>query len=92
MGRLAWVVEDGGGVSGSDERRLDGKTGVEEEGESRFTEAKDLGGLNLGGCKSTVRGKMRGCPVGLTLAGRAGEHGVEDGVRRDVEAEAGSLL
>jgi len=56
---LVWIVEDGGGVSGSDERRLDGKTGVEEEGGSRFTEAKDLGGLNLDACRSMVRKNTR---------------------------------
>lgn len=27
-----------------------------------------------------------------TLVGRAGEHGVEDGVKTGIEAEAGSLL
>lgn len=43
---------DGGGVSGSDERRFDGNAGAEEEGESRFTVAKDLGGLNLDICRS----------------------------------------
>jgi hypothetical protein len=48
-------VEDGGGVSGSDERRLVGNAGVEEEGGSRFTEAKDLGGLNFDACRSKVR-------------------------------------
>ena len=56
LGRLNWIVEDGGGVSGSDERRLDGKAGVEEKGGSRFTEEKDLGGLNLEACRSKVRG------------------------------------
>ena len=55
LGRFTWAVEDGGGVSGSDERRLDGSDGVEEEGESRFTEAKDLGGLNLDAYRSKVR-------------------------------------
>ena len=56
LGRLDWIVEDGGGVSGSDERRFDGNTGVEEEGRSRLTVTKDLGGLNLDACRSRVRG------------------------------------
>lgn len=54
LGRLAWIVEDGGGVSGSDERRLNGNAGVE-EGKSRFIEVNDLGGLNLDVCRSKVR-------------------------------------
>jgi len=62
-------VEDGGGVSGSDERRFDGKTGVGEEGRSRFTVAKDLGGLNLDACRSRVRGRtdaFNGTDLGRT--------------------------
>lgn len=55
LGRLTWITEDGGGVSESDERRLYGNAGVEEGGGSRFTEAKDLGGLNLDACESRVR-------------------------------------
>lgn len=51
---------DGGGVSGSDERRFDGNAGAEEEGESRFTVAKDLGGLNLDVCGSQGLG-VHGC-------------------------------
>ena len=56
LGRFDWAVEDGGGVSGSDERRLDGNVGIEEEGRSRFTETKDLGGLNFDACRFKVRG------------------------------------
>jgi len=54
--RFGWTAEDGGGVSGSDERRLAGTAGVEEEGRSRFMEANDLGGLNLDACRPKVRG------------------------------------
>ena len=52
---MDWIADDGGGVSGSDERRFDGNTVVEEEGRSRFTVAKDLGGLNLDACRYRVR-------------------------------------
>jgi hypothetical protein len=53
---LDWIGEDGRGISGSDERRVGGKVGVEEEDISRFREAKDLGGLNLDVYRSGVRG------------------------------------
>jgi hypothetical protein len=91
LGRLDWVIEDGGGVSGSDERRFDGNAEVEREGRSRFIVTKDLGGLNLDACRSRVRG-VRIYPMERTLAGRAGEHGTEDGANTGVESEAGSLL
>ena len=56
LGRLDWIIEDRRRVSGSDERRFGGNVGVEEEDRSRFTEAKDLGGLNLDVYRSGFRG------------------------------------
>lgn len=77
LGRLDWIVEDRGGVSGSDERRFDGNTGVEEDDRSRFTVAKDLGGLNLDACRSGVRGRtdaFNGTDLGRT-SGRTWRRG-----------------
>ena len=91
LGRLDWITEDGGGDSGSDERRFDGNPEAEEEGRSRFILVKDLGGLNLDAWRSKVRG-ARKCQAERTLVGRAGEHGVEGGIEADVKAEVGPLL